>query len=137
MLSAAACPAMGMNSFSVQLPAWGSIDSFIIFEFVYIKHTASIAPGARAIACAWVTAPPAAFRHAAPRNRAKDGASESRQGASHCAFFAAPDARAQPRNDCAAPDRYTGVSGVARLHSAGADLIEIDDLDPLLFSKAV
>ena len=48
MLSAVACPAIGMNSFSVQLPLCGSIDSFIIFEFMYIMHTASIAPGARA-----------------------------------------------------------------------------------------
>src|SRR4051812_36100349 len=57
MLSAAACPAIGMNSLSVQLPACGSIDSFIILEFVYIRQTASMAPGARAMAWAWVTVP--------------------------------------------------------------------------------
>ena len=60
MLSAVAWPAVRMNSFSVQLPLCGSMDSFIIFDVVYIRQTASIAPGARAAAWTWATAPPAA-----------------------------------------------------------------------------
>ncbi len=57
MLSAVACPATGMNSFMLQLPVRGSIDSFRSLELVYIRHTASIAPGARAMA--WVCRTPA------------------------------------------------------------------------------
>src|SRR4051812_23823069 len=40
MLSAVAWPAVRMNSLRVQLPLWGNMDSFIIFDVVYIRQTA-------------------------------------------------------------------------------------------------
>ena len=40
-----------MNSFNVHAPACGYIASFVYFVVVYIRHSASIAPGHRATAC--------------------------------------------------------------------------------------
>jgi hypothetical protein len=51
-LSEVASPPTMMNSLSVHAPAWGYIASFVYFVVVYIRQSASIAPGHRAMACA-------------------------------------------------------------------------------------
>src|SRR5262249_46697121 len=53
-LSDVASPPARMNSFSVQAPACGYIASLVYFVVVYIRQSASIAPGQRATACAEV-----------------------------------------------------------------------------------
>ena len=47
-LSAAARPADGDELVQAPVPVCGSIDSFMYFDDVYMRQTASIAPGARA-----------------------------------------------------------------------------------------
>src|SRR5215813_1837303 len=54
-LSAVAWPAARIASLMVQVPVCGSIDSLVILLVMYIRQTASIAPGARAIV--WADAP--------------------------------------------------------------------------------
>src|SRR5437764_1012080 len=55
-LSEVASPAASTNSFSVQVPVWGNIASLVYLVVVYIRQSASIAPGQRAVAWArpWV-----------------------------------------------------------------------------------
>src|SRR5215470_19324460 len=50
-LSEVAWPAARIASLIVQVPVCGSIASFVYFEAVYIRQTASMAPGARADVC--------------------------------------------------------------------------------------
>ena len=47
-----ASPVPSRASLSVQVPVCASIDSFVYFVVVYIRHRASLAPGARATVCA-------------------------------------------------------------------------------------
>src|SRR5262245_26385451 len=47
-LSAVAWPAARIVSLIVHVPVWGSIASLVYFDVVYIKQTASMAPGDRA-----------------------------------------------------------------------------------------
>src|SRR5919108_724550 len=63
-LSEVACPAARIASLIVQVPVCGSIASLVYFEAVYIRQTASMAPGARAEVCglALLLAPIAAQR---------------------------------------------------------------------------
>src|SRR3954451_1484378 len=48
-LSEVASPAASTNSLSVQVPECGNIASLVYFVIVYIKQSASIAPGTRAV----------------------------------------------------------------------------------------
>src|SRR5882672_8513466 len=50
-LSEVAGPAAMMASLMVQVPVCGSMASLVYFEAVYIRQTASMAPGARAEVC--------------------------------------------------------------------------------------
>src|SRR5215510_3288828 len=56
-LSAVAWPAPRIASLMVQVPVWGSIASLVYFEVVYIRQTASMAPGARAEVCGLALSP--------------------------------------------------------------------------------
>ena len=54
-LSEVASPPTNTNSFKVQVPVCGNIASLVYFVVVYIRQSASIAPGQRAAACeVWV-----------------------------------------------------------------------------------
>src|ERR1700746_694726 len=44
-LSAVAWPPARIASLMVQVPVWGSIASFVILLVMYMRHTASMAPG--------------------------------------------------------------------------------------------
>ncbi len=50
-LSEVASPPAMMNSLSVQVPVRGNIASLVYFVMVYIRQSASMAPGQRAAAC--------------------------------------------------------------------------------------
>lgn len=50
-LSDVASPAASTNSLRVQVPVCGNIASLVYLVVVYIRHSASIAPGQRAVAC--------------------------------------------------------------------------------------
>src|SRR5271168_3047666 len=50
-LSEVASPPTSTNSFKVQVPVWGNIASLVYLVVVYIRQSASIAPGHRAAAC--------------------------------------------------------------------------------------
>src|SRR5215467_6799913 len=56
-LSEVASPPARTNSLSVQVPVWGNIASLVYFVVVYIRQSASIAPGQRAVA--WAPPPEA------------------------------------------------------------------------------
>src|SRR5215831_12921886 len=58
-LSAVAWPAARIASLVVQVPVCGSIASLVYFEVVYMRQTASMAPGARAEVCGLALSPPA------------------------------------------------------------------------------
>src|SRR6516165_287856 len=54
-LSEVASPPTSTNSFRVQVPVCGNIASLVYLVVVYIRQSASIAPGQRAAACeVWV-----------------------------------------------------------------------------------
>src|SRR5215472_99908 len=50
-LSEVASPAAITNSLSVQVPVCGNIASFVYFVIVYMRQSASMAPGHRAAVC--------------------------------------------------------------------------------------
>ncbi len=50
-LSEVASPPTSTNSFRVQVPVCGNIASLVYLVVVYIRQSASIAPGQRAAAC--------------------------------------------------------------------------------------
>src|SRR6516162_5253174 len=54
-LSEVASPPTNTNSFQVQVPVCGNIASLVYFVIVYIRQSASIAPGQRA--AAWEVCP--------------------------------------------------------------------------------
>ena len=58
-LSEVASPAAMTNSLSVQVPVCGNIASLVYFVMVYMRQSASMAPGQRAAAC---ELPPAGTR---------------------------------------------------------------------------
>src|SRR5438309_11225946 len=51
-LSAVACPATRIASFIVQWEVWGYMFSLVVLVVVYMRVTASSAPGDRGMACA-------------------------------------------------------------------------------------
>jgi hypothetical protein len=50
-LSEVASPPAITNSFKVHVPVCGNMASLVYFVVVYIRHSASMAPGVRAAAC--------------------------------------------------------------------------------------